>query len=102
MSVTSTQGFNYRLVSGNTILDLFSDEDILMSDNVTGLFDIGVLPSDFTRQFTLPGTKKNNQFFEFYYDISVYNPFTFAGNEKVEAYIDYNGIYIAQGYIQLD
>jgi len=102
MSVTSTQGFNYRLVSGNTILDLFSDEDILMSDNVTGLFDIGVLPSDFTRQFTLPGTKKNNQFFEFYYDISVYNPFTFAGNEKVEAYIDYNGIYIAQGYIQLN
>ena len=69
MGVTSTQGFVFKLIANGTQLDLFDDEDILISDNVTGLFDIGVLPSDFTRQITVPGTKKNNAFFEHVYDI---------------------------------
>jgi hypothetical protein len=68
MGVTSTQGFVFKLVAEGEILDLFADEEIRLSDNVTGLFDLGVLPSDFTRQITLPGTKKNNAFFEHVYD----------------------------------
>jgi hypothetical protein len=102
MGVTSTQGFKFRLIANGTQLDLFDDEEIFVSNNVTGLFDLGVLPSDFTRQITVPGTKKNNQFFEFVYDISVENPYTFATNQKVEAYIDYDGIYVSQGYLQLN
>jgi hypothetical protein len=103
MGVISTQGINFQLVAGdNVILDLFKDEDIFLSDNVTGLFDLGVLPSDFTRQITLPGTKKNNAFFEHVYDIAVTNPDTFATNQKVPAYLDFGGIYVAQGYIQLN
>ena len=103
MGVQSTQGRNFQLVAGdNVILDLFKDEDILLSDNVTGLFDLGKLPSDFTRQITLPGTKKNNAFFEHYYDISVFSPDTFATNTKVPCYLDFGGIYLAQGYIQLN
>jgi hypothetical protein len=103
MGVQSTQGRNFQLVAGdNVILDLFKDEEILLSDNVTGLFDLGKLPSDFTRQITLPGTKKNNAFFEHYYDISVFSPDTFATNTKVPAYLDFGGIYLAQGYIQLN
>lgn len=102
MGVTSTQGFKFRLVANGTQLDLFDDEEIFVSNNVTGLFDLGVLPSDFTRQITVPGTKKNNQFFEFVYDISVENPYTFATNQKVEAYVDYDGIYVSQGYLQLN
>jgi len=102
MGVISTQGINFQLVAGdNVILDLFKDEDILLSDNVTGVFDLGVLPSDFTRQITLPGTKKNNAFFQHYYDISVYSPELFATNTKVPCYLDFGGIYLAQGYIQL-
>jgi hypothetical protein len=103
MGVISTQGINFQLVAGtnNVILDLFKDEDILLSDNVTGLFDLGTLPSDFTRQITLPGTKKNNAFFEHVYDISVFNPDTFATNAKVPCYLDFGGIYLAQGYLQL-
>ena len=62
MGVISTQGFTFRIMAGEPYqqLDTFDDEDILMSNNVTGLFDIGVLPSDFTRQITLPGSKVNN------------------------------------------
>jgi hypothetical protein len=102
MGQTSTQGFVFKLVANDTILDLFADEDIKLSDNVTGLFDLGVLPTDFTRQIQLPGTKKNNAFFEHVYDISVFSPDTFATNIKVPAYLDFDGLYLAQGYLQLN
>jgi hypothetical protein len=102
MGVITTQGIKFQLVAEGQILDLFKDEELKISDNVTGLFDLGVIPADFTRQFTLPGSKKNNAFFEHVYDISVQSPDTFATNVKVPAYIDYNGIYLAQGYLQLN
>jgi hypothetical protein len=102
MGIISTQGFVCRLVANGQQLDLFKDEEILLSDNVTGLFDIGVLPSEFTRQITVPGTKINNAFFEHVYDISVINPFLFATNTKVPCYLDFNGIYLANGYLQLN
>lgn len=102
MGVVSTQGLSFRLVANDIALDLFKDEEIKVSDNVTGLFDIGDLPSDFTRTITLPGTKKNNAFFEHVYDISVTNPFLFSTNRKVDAYFDFGGIYVASGYLQLN
>jgi len=88
--------------ANGTELDIFEDEDIKISNNVTGLFDIGVLPSDFTRQITLPGTKKNNAFFEHVYDISIDSPFLFATNVKVPAYFDFDSVYLSQGYLQLN
>lgn len=102
MGVLSTQGIEFQLVADGQILDLFKDEDILLSDNVTGLFDLGIIPADFTRQITLPGSKKNNAFFEHVYDISVQSPDTFATNIKVPAYLDFGGMYLSQGYLQLN
>jgi len=100
--VISTQGFQFKLIADGVQLDLFADEDIKLSNNVTGLFDVGVLPADFTRQLTVPGTKKNNAFFEHVYDISIDSPFLFATNIKVPAYFDFGGIYLSQGYLQLN
>jgi hypothetical protein len=102
MGVITTQGIKFQLVANGQILDLFQDEEIKISDNVTGLFDLGIIPADFTRQINLPGSKKNNAFFEQVYDISVQSPDTFATNVKVPCYIDFNGIYLAQGYLQLN
>ena len=102
MGVTSTQGFRFKLVANGTQLDLFKDEEIKLSDNATGLFDLGILPADFSRQITVPGTKRNNAFFEHVYDISIDNPFLFATNEKVDCYLDFDGIYLSSGYIQLN
>jgi hypothetical protein len=102
MGIISTQGFSFRLIANGTELDLFADEDYLISDNVTGLFDVGVLPADFTRQILLPGSKTNNAFFEHVYDISIVNPFLFATNQKVPAYFDFDSVYISQGYLQLN
>jgi hypothetical protein len=106
MGVNSSKGFNFRLMTsgsnGFQQLDTFSDEEILVSNNVTGLFDLGVLPSDFTRQITIPGTKVNNAFFQHVYDIAIENPYLFSTNVKVPAYFDFDGIYISQGYLQLN
>jgi hypothetical protein len=98
----STQAFTFKLIANGEQLDIFKDEDIVVSNNVTGLFDLGILPADFTRQISLPGTKKNNAFFEHYYDISVESPFLFATNTKVPAYFDFDGILISNGYLQLN
>ena len=102
MGVISTQAFTFRLVANGQQLDLFEDEDIKLSNNITGLFDIGQLPSDFTRTITLPGTKTNNAFFEHVYDISIDSPFLFATNIKVPAYFDFDSVYLSQGYLQLN
>ena len=107
MSVFTTQGYKFRLVAGSgsyadrTQLDLFADEEIKISNNITDLFDIGAVPGTFTRTITLPGTKRNNAFFEQFYDISVYEPDVFNTNQKVEAYLDFDGIYLVTGYLQL-
>lgn len=100
--LNSTQGFNFKLVANGQILDIFADEQIKISNNITQLFDLGSIPADFTRTITLPGTKTNNAFFEHYYDISVANPIIFGSNNKVPAYLDFDGIYIANGYLQLN
>lgn len=102
MGVISTQNITYRLVANGQQLDVFKDEDLKISNNVTGLFDFGTLPSDFTRQITLPGTKINNAFFEHVYDISIDNPFLFATNIKVPCYVDFNSVYLISGYLQLN
>ena len=102
MAVASGRDKVFKLIARGTELDLFQDETIYLSNNVTGLFDIGKLPSDFTRQLTLPGTKRNNAFFQHVYDISVDNPFLFKTNEKVIAQFDLDGFYVSQGYIQLE
>jgi hypothetical protein len=104
MGIISTQGFQFRLLAGTPSqqLDLFKDEDIKLSNNVTGIFDIGVLPADFSRTLTLPGTKVNNAFFEHVYDISIDSPFLFATNIKVPCYFDFGGFYLSNGYLQLN
>ena len=104
MGLQSTQGYRGKLVDKLTgeILDTFSDEDIKVSNNITELFDIGVLPSSFTRNITLPGSKVNNAFFEHMYDISILNPYLFATNVKVPCYLDFNGVYLINGYLQLN
>ena len=60
------------------------------------------MPAEYTKQLTLPGSKKNNAFFEHVYDISIVNPYLFSTNVKVPCYISYGGIYLSQGYLQLN
>ena len=94
MAVSSGRDKVFKLIARGVELDLFQDETLFLSNNVTGLFDLGKLPSDFTRQISLPGTRKNNDFFEHVYDISVDEPFLFKTNTKVIAQFDFDGFYV--------
>jgi hypothetical protein len=102
MGVISTQNLTYRIVANGQQLDVFQDEDLQISNNITALFDLGTLPSSFTKNITIPGSKINNAFFEHMYDISIYNPYLFATNVKVPCYLDFNSIYLVNGYLQLN
>ena len=94
--------YNFKLIARGRELDLYEDEVIFLSNNITGLFDVGQLPSDFTRQIKLPATRGNNAFFEHVYDISIESPYLFESNTKVIAQFEISGYYIAQVYIQLN
>ena len=92
----------FRIFVNGVELDTFYDEEILVSNNATGLFDIDKLPSDFTREISIPGSKKNNTFFAHAYDIDIDTPFLFQQSDKVECYIDVSGYLLVQGYLQLN
>jgi hypothetical protein len=106
MAISATLSYKGRLIAGSgsaqVVLDTFQDEDIKVSNNTTEISDIGEIPGTFTQQISLPGTRKNNDFFEQYYDISVYTPDTFNTNQLVEARLDFDGIFIADGFIKLE
>jgi hypothetical protein len=101
MGISAGKSFRAKLVSGNVFLDMFKEEDVKVSNNITQLFDLGAVPSNFAQNFTLPATYKNNLFFENAYDISIDFPENFNTNQKVDAYLDFDGIYVVSGYIQL-
>ncbi len=92
----------FRVIANGVELDTFKDEEVLVSNNATGLFDIDKLPSDFTRDLSLPGSKKNNDFFQHAYDINIDTPFLFQESTKVECYIEISGYLLVQGYLQLN
>jgi len=104
MGVISAQGYSGKLVAKESglILDTFADESIKVSNNILDLFDLGQVPGTFSRTITLPGTKKNDAFFEQYYDVSVYFPDQFNTNQKVEAYLDFDAFYLLDGFMQLN
>jgi hypothetical protein len=94
--------YQFSVWANGVELDLFDDEQVLVSNNVTGLFDIDKLPSDFTRDIVIPGSKINNNFFQHAYNIDVDFPYLFQESEKVECYIEISGYLLTQGYLQLN
>lgn len=93
---------NYIPYSGSVILDTFKDEDFLLSNNLTEITEVDQIPYSLSRTFQLPGTPKNNSFFQHAYDISIDEPYLFSTNVKVPCYVDIDGIVVVDGYLQLN
>ena len=93
---------NYIPFSGSVILDTFKDEDLLLSNNLTEITEVDQIPYALSRTFQLPGTNKNNAFFQHAYDISIDEPYLFSTNAKVPCYVDFDGIVVIDGYLQLN
>jgi hypothetical protein len=52
-------------------LDLFNDEQIQVTSAVQDVYDISKTKTDISQSFTVPGSSKNNQIFEHFYENSV-------------------------------
>jgi hypothetical protein len=82
-------------------LDIYEDEPVMMSFSFAELQDITQKNSAFSQSFRLPGTKNNNEIFNYYYDVSA-APLSFNPNNKFETILTWDGYEILQGNIRLD
>jgi hypothetical protein len=85
----------------NIFLDLYQDEPVLLSLSFAELQDITKKNSAFSKGFSLPGSKKNNQVFNFFYDLNAI-PTDFNPNNKFPASLLWDGYELFQGHIRLD
>ena len=87
--------------SGYTYLDLYKNEPVFLSLSFAELQDVTKKNSNFSKSFSLPGSKKNNEVFNFFYDLNSV-PTTFNPNNKFEAVLMWDGYEIMQGNIRLN
>jgi hypothetical protein len=92
-----------RTIIGNDLvfLDLFQNEPMTMSFSFAEIQDITLKNSAFSQSFNLPGTKTNNNVFDYYYDVNSV-PTNFNPNEKFPAIITWDGLEILQGNLRLE
>lgn len=100
--ISQTNSYKYKIVANGITLDVFDNESIKISNNITELFDIGTLPAEITNNIDIPGSKNNNDFFKHYYDISISSPLSYTTNKKINCHIETDGIYVMQGYLVLN
>lgn len=82
-------------------LDLYKNEPVFLSLSFAELQDITRKNSNFSKQFSLPGSKNNNLIFNFFYDLNAV-PTTFNPNNKFESELLWDGYEIMRGYIRLN
>jgi hypothetical protein len=89
-------------VNNNYIyLDLYKNEPVFLNVSFSELQDITKKNSNFSRQFSLPGSKNNNLTFNFFYDLNAV-PTNFNPNNKFEAELLWEGYEIMRGNIRLN
>ena len=82
------------------ILDLFSDEQIVVNSTVQNITDIGKVFTDFSQTFTIPCSDRNNQIFEFYFQNDLDG--VIDHNRRRDSRIEIDHIPFRTGKIQLE
>ena len=82
-------------------LDLYKDEPVLLSLSFAELQDITKKNSAFSKAFSVPGSQRNNEIFNFFYDLNSI-PLDFDPNNKFDAVLLWDGYEILQGHIRLN
>ena len=92
-----------RTIIGSDLvfLDLFQNEPMTMSFSFAEIQDITAKNSAFSQSFNLPGSKTNNEVFDYYYDVNSV-PTNFNPNTKFPAIITWDGQEIIQGNLRLE
>lgn len=81
-------------------LDLFDDETIQVSSSVQNVYDISKSNTDISQSFTVPGTARNNQIFEHFYETDVDG--TIDHGLRRDGFIEIDLTTFKKGRIQLD
>ena len=96
-------GFNQFIIqAGNTNLDTYDDESILLNYSIVDITNIASRNTSFTKEITIPGTPINNEFFQRIFDVNIdleitsYNP-----KRAIPAKIIIGGSVVFQGNLQL-
>jgi len=81
-------------------IDLFGDENIEITSAVADISDITKNLTDYSKNFTVPASAKNNRIFKHYYNALIDN--TFDARLRKNASIYLNGVLFKKGKIQLN
>lgn len=100
---------NVRLVCGNQVVDLPTDFGILINKSIADIREPESRSSDWSKTFTLPGTKRNNKLFSHLFDLNLsirnttatnFNP-DFNPNLKASASLYVDEVTQIEGFIRL-
>lgn len=92
----------FTIVCGDTELDTFPDEQLLINYQIQDIIDIATRNTSYSKTIKLPNTPKNNTFFQNIFDLAVdisvtsYNP-----KRAIPASILIGGVEIFKGNLQL-
>lgn len=96
--------YKFSSTSGETIyesLDLYSDIPIKINKSIAEIQDIGKKNSDFSIGLSLPGSKKNNRFFENFFNVDTQSLY-FNVTNRVECSVLLNDQKLFTGYMRLN
>lgn len=91
--ITGTTTYEY--------LDLYDDVPIKINKSFAELQDIASRNSDYSVSLLLPGSKRNNRFFENFFDVDI-DTFYFNPNKRVECNLLLDSKSLFRGYLKLN
>ena len=95
-----------RLVVQNQVteelqeLDTFGNENIALTLQVDDVRDIESKNASYSKDFNLPATKRNNKFFEHYYNLDRYTT-NYNIYKNVKAYLYVDEVLVLEGFLRL-
>ena len=91
---------NIQLYIANTLVDMFEDESVSLTNTIQEIKDIAKVFTSFSQSFVVPASKVNNQLFKHYYNFNIDNGFD--ARLKVDATIELNYLPFQKGKIKLE
>jgi hypothetical protein len=89
-----------QLYIGDQRIELFKDETISLTNSIQNVKDVAKVFTDFTKTFSIPATKSNNNVFKHYYNFDIVGGFD--ARLKTVGSIKLNGVDFKKGKIKLE
>jgi len=90
---------DFKIYINGELLDMFEDETVKITDSIKDAKDVGAIFTEYSKQLTIPASKRNNAIFKNYYNYDILNGFD--ARVKQPADIKLNGETWKKGFIEL-